>query len=183
MDHFESNSQGMLALTLWPEWAFAIVHLGKRVENRTWKAPRQHWGKRFAIHAGAHVGGRPGKRARDEGIEALQETAFGLNFAIDLHRSSGSMEVAPMLTVGRVFQRPTDAPFQRLVEPITLSAVVATARLGGCYRHSQDPWSAEGQWQWLLQDVEVLAQPIKCVGNRGLWPLPDHVQAALGVAA
>lgn len=30
----------MKALTVWPEWAWAIVHAGKNVENRTW-APGQ----------------------------------------------------------------------------------------------------------------------------------------------
>lgn len=40
------------ALTLHQPWAFAICHLGKRVENRTW-APSIPIGTRIAIHAGA----------------------------------------------------------------------------------------------------------------------------------
>ena len=27
----------MKALTIWPEWAYAITHLGKDGENRTWR--------------------------------------------------------------------------------------------------------------------------------------------------
>lgn len=40
----------MKALTLIQPWAYAIAHLGKDVENRTW-APPSNLG-RFAIHAG-----------------------------------------------------------------------------------------------------------------------------------
>jgi len=53
------------ALTLWPEWAWAIVHLGKRVENRTWK-PFLPVGTTFAIHAGKHLGGKPGAASARE---------------------------------------------------------------------------------------------------------------------
>ena len=42
----------MKALTLTPPWAFCITHLGKRIENRTWKPPQSLIGQRFAIHGG-----------------------------------------------------------------------------------------------------------------------------------
>ena len=42
----------MKALTLKPPWAFCITHLGKRIENRTWKPPQSLIGQRFAIHGG-----------------------------------------------------------------------------------------------------------------------------------
>lgn len=32
----------MLALTLWPEWAYAIGYLGKDIENRTRSQPSVH---------------------------------------------------------------------------------------------------------------------------------------------
>ena len=48
----------LLALTLWPEWAYAITHLGKDVENRDWeRLPTWLTGRYLAIHAGAHIGG------------------------------------------------------------------------------------------------------------------------------
>ena len=46
------------ALTLWPEWAWAIHHLDKRVENRGWPIPAGEW---FALHAGKSPTG-PGAR-------------------------------------------------------------------------------------------------------------------------
>ena len=39
------------AITLYPIWAWAIVHAGKMVENRSW--PTQYRG-RLAIHAGVN---------------------------------------------------------------------------------------------------------------------------------
>lgn len=42
----------MKALTLIQPWAWAIEHLGKRVENRTWAPPPRLVGQRIAIHAG-----------------------------------------------------------------------------------------------------------------------------------
>lgn len=42
----------MRALTLHQPWAFAVAHLGKDVENRTWRPPEQVIGVRIAIHAG-----------------------------------------------------------------------------------------------------------------------------------
>ncbi|MFA4971142.1 MAG: hypothetical protein WC683_00920 [bacterium] len=42
----------MLALTLWRPWDQAMVHGGKRVENRRWALPARHWGRPIALHAG-----------------------------------------------------------------------------------------------------------------------------------
>lgn len=42
----------MKALTLIQPWGWAIVHAGKRIENRTWRAPSKHYGQIIAIHAG-----------------------------------------------------------------------------------------------------------------------------------
>lgn len=42
----------MRALTLQRPWGYAIAHLGKRVENRTWTPPASMIGRRLAIHEG-----------------------------------------------------------------------------------------------------------------------------------
>lgn len=41
------------ALTLWQPWAYAVAHLGKRIENRPWKPWPSIVGKVVAIHAAA----------------------------------------------------------------------------------------------------------------------------------
>ncbi len=43
----------MRALTLTPEWAWAVCRLGKRVENRTWAPPASAIGTTIALHAGS----------------------------------------------------------------------------------------------------------------------------------
>lgn len=44
-----------LALTLRRPWAAAVVHLGKAIENRTWKPPVHAIGQLLAIHAGRNI--------------------------------------------------------------------------------------------------------------------------------
>ena len=74
------------AITLWPEWAYAIRHLGKDVENRgdtskrSYVALRGYVGERIAIHAGAYIGGRPDghgplKWRSSDGMRAMLYTA------------------------------------------------------------------------------------------------------------
>ncbi|WP_331728744.1 ASCH domain-containing protein (plasmid) [Streptomyces sp. NBC_01259] len=53
----------MKALTIRQPWAGAIAHLGKRVENRSWKLPAKQHGARILIHAGA----QPDKNATVNG--------------------------------------------------------------------------------------------------------------------
>lgn len=43
----------MKALTILQPWAHAIVHFGKRLENRSWAYPLTMKGSPIAIHAGA----------------------------------------------------------------------------------------------------------------------------------
>ncbi len=62
------------ALTVHPEWGFGIHYLGKRDENRGGPPPITLTGDDppwIALHAGKHIGGRPGKVAKREGLEAL----------------------------------------------------------------------------------------------------------------
>ena len=40
-------------LTLWQPWAYAVLHLGKRLENRPWKPWPSMVGPWFALHAAA----------------------------------------------------------------------------------------------------------------------------------
>jgi hypothetical protein len=42
----------MRALTLWQPWAWAVLHAGKRIENRTRPFPRKLLHETFALHAG-----------------------------------------------------------------------------------------------------------------------------------
>lgn len=53
----------MKALTVHPAWAWAFLHFGKDVENRSWYPRSLDVGEKFAIHAGAMK--RPAKTRDD----------------------------------------------------------------------------------------------------------------------
>lgn len=53
-----------IALTIWQPWAWAIIHAGKDIENRSW-APGVSLPQRLAIHAG--------KTFDDRAYEFLQD--------------------------------------------------------------------------------------------------------------
>lgn len=134
------------AITLWPEWAHAVAHLGKDVENRCWPPPRWLVGKRIAIHAGAHVGGRKGRVALHEGLDALR---------------------GMMLRAG-VTGRPNP-------DVIALRQIVATATVGEPVRDSPSPWAVPGEWHWPLLGVQRVSVPWQR-GAQGLWRLPEGVE-------
>lgn len=156
------------AITLWPEWAWAICHLDKMVENRTWPPPKAVVGTRIAIHAGAHVGGRKGEPARREGTGAML-----------------SMAVRAGWTLSEVFVREHEqfielrkgAPpvVEFTPSAIVTSAIVAHALLARIDEPQEvgehGGWYI-GEYGWRLEDVVVLPEPIPMQGAQGLWGLP-----------
>lgn len=148
-----------LALTLWPEWAWAICHAGKRVENRTWHpGARLAVGARLAIHAGAHIGGRPGADVASDAVDvvmAMWETGGPL-------RSND--------------ERRRLAACQR-------SSIVAVATIDVYDQEQRTWWDVPGQWHWRLRDIQVLDTPIPHRGAQGLWtPSPEALAALQAVA-
>lgn len=155
----------MKALTLWPEWAFAIAHLGKDVENRTWTPPKALIGQRIAIHAGAYIGGRRARVAVEEGAQALRDMARRAGVDISV--------VLPILACTwtsstRILQ---NEPWRST--PIVTRAIVATAVLAEVRRDSPSPWAVSGAVHWCLADVQVLSDPEPCSGRQGLWDAPE----------
>lgn len=148
------------ALTLWPEWVWAIANLDKRVENRGWPLPANMIGRRIAIHAGASIGGRKGAPATDEGLQAVAGMATVAGWTVTIDRTG-----ALFFSNGPTFK------VQRLAD-ITLSAIVCTAVLASCTEpspvHSDDGWYV-GEYGFRLSDVQVLPEPIHCSGAQGFW--------------
>lgn len=167
----------MLALTLWPEWAWAIAHLDKRVENRDWPADRALWGQRIAIHAGKHIGGRPARHATEVGCDTVWEVAQSLGWELGVYDDHpggvGVISGPPVGFPGREIWTP------RSVE-IATSAIVAIARLVGCYRGLRERWADPEAWGWKLEDVVTLAEPVTGVrGFQKLWTLSAADEAAV----
>lgn len=178
------------ALTIWPEWAFAICHLEKRIENRSWRPPASLVGKRMAIHAGAHLGGRKGRVAAVQGLEAVRYTLRNLPPPLDHLGPLDSYTLSGFPYQTPQWIRVTDRAGQggeesRVTERIDIvtGAVVATAVVAGLVDdrpalrknrgellgRSIPPWAVPDQVWWMLTDVEVLAEPVPCKGSQGLW--------------
>lgn len=162
------------ALSVWPEWPWAMIHLDKDLENRGQDIPRTMRGVRFALHAGAHIGGRPGKNARIDGIAGMLQTAAesALWSVCPARDPDGHSYVA--LTKG-------DKVVKLDAAKIVTSAIVATVVVRETLRPMDRPkraWHVPGQWGWQLADLQVLETPIPCGGMQGFWPLSRVLEAA-----
>lgn len=169
----------MYALTLHPHWAWAMVNLGKRVENRPWKPAAHHIGTRIAIHAGRWPGGAMTSRDSQAGIARMIAAAAraGWDYQAPSGNLCGTFQTSRAL---RVFTSP---PAGCIVAVATLR-YVTTANLA-------DPWVETQCYHWVLDDVERLkGGPIPCRGKQRLWRMSaaqrDSVlrgcSAATGVA-
>ena len=141
----------MRALTLTPEWAWAVCHLGKRVENRTWATPNALLGKLIALHAG--------KAAPDWD-------------AVDLMAGCDRWQVDRL---SHTYRKPGVTLTAPARAELVRGAIVATVRLVRCRVVSQADavgWEC-GPYCWDLDDLRVLTRPVPCNGALGLWRLPD----------
>lgn len=183
----------MLALTLWPEWAWAIdlpkedgtgYHpLAKRVENREWEIPLSQW---IALHAGKYIGGRKGRVASDEGCESVslmgQRAGFQTQCITDrkdgglviLHPFVGSWGVATALSVHDGL----------IMRPIVTSAIIGLFRVTRYVEPGDNRPLPDGIRGWKVPDAvgnvfeyKRLNSPVPCVGHQKLWTLPDNILA------
>ena len=160
------------ALTLWPEWAWAIVNLDKRIENRDWMIPVGEW---FALHAGKSVGGRPGLSAEREGVKDVcvmsRSTGWTPSF-------TGEMGQSWSIT----FRRRTESVVMHDPRcgmdggnPIRTSAIVGLFRVTNHHRlYDMRPWQASG-FVGNAFDFHPLREPVPCKGAQGLWTVPADV--------
>lgn len=150
-------------LTLTHPWPAAILLMGKRIENRTWR-PRQA-GIFLALH-----GGRAPKapRAGADGSRAWQD--FGASCAhINTHLiRRGHVPRDPL----RPYVTPTEPGRGRIDWPrLIWPGIVGVARLEGVWNDPSDPWAASGQEHWHLSGVTAFEHAIPTTGGLGLWHL------------
>lgn len=173
----------MRALTVWPEWAWAICFLMKDVENRSWQAPETSWGHRLAIHAGMAIGGRFRAESRSQEIwgalEPLIQMASRAGYCCERVNEEGSGRPSAI----RFGIPGVDASLRVMnIQHMARGAVVAVPILErSCWlehgdgRYVNGPvaskWSADGQFGWILGDTIVLSYPVRCRGAQGLWSL------------
>jgi hypothetical protein len=137
------------ALTVQQPWAWAIVHGGKDVENRT-----QAWSYRgpLAIHAGARVS--------DRGLESpLITQAFG-----DVMRADRPHELRVSALLGVVDL--VDVHEARMLDDES----------GCCDPWGEQEWHGRRHLVHLvLANPRPLERPIPCAGKLGLWTPPAEI--------
>lgn len=136
----------MLALTLKHPWPFAILRLGKRIENRAWRPPASllRPGDWFALHGGAVPTGR-------DDLEEIADVARGL-----------ISDCRPPLGPGE------DITLGDAIIP----GIFAVCRLGPVFTSSPDYWF-DGPFGWRLDDLVPLPEPVPCRGAQKLWSVPE----------
>lgn len=168
----------MRALTIWPEWVWAITRLGKNVENRSRTTHVLKPGDLLAIHAGAYLGGTQKYVKPSVSLYPVYEMAKRAGWRI-------GVEAAANEVVAYNVNRP-----ETIRDPIhkfVTGSVAAVATFGGVLNPSCVPCGFEKDWPWwdnlqhgyILENVTVLRKPIWCRGQQGLWTLPDDVEAAV----
>jgi hypothetical protein len=139
----------LLGLTLYRPWTWAILHRGKRVENRSWKPPERQLalGGLIAIHAG--------QRWDADGAAWIYD-----NFGARPPRGEGGLIVGVARLIGWRGPHGTNLQSDRRAE---VEAALAS------------PWFC-GPYGWVLGDVAAI-EAIPCKGALGLWRVPDNIAA------
>lgn len=161
----------MRALSIRQPWAWAILHAGKRIENREWRYPPSYRGP-LLIHAAKGC-------TRDE-LESAELTFKAAGAVVpSLASMPRGALVATARLVGARLTTLSGHAWDRgrcvwcdTTEPTSLEQVHGR-RLGLCAK--KDPWAVDGALGLLLADVRPLPEPIPWKGELGLFEVPDRV--------
>lgn len=157
------STEDRFALTIHPEWVWAILRLGKNVENRTWSAP-DIVGKWLVIHGGGAIGGRPmGKRGPSDFHRAcLQYVATMAERGGGIVLSEGELQAAPAHILKEA------------------RGIVAICQVEGFVQGDAAGWYVgKPAIGWQLRRVVRLPEPIRCLGQQGLWKVPSDLVAQI----
>lgn len=151
----------MRAITVRQPWAWAIIHGGKDVENRTRNIAGAYRGP-VAIHVALSIG------------DAAAWTAPNVQAALLAH----DVETDWPLTLGRIIG---------VVDLVDVHSGLNSERarlraVRSCYQPGKpwgpcSPWAMPDHHHLVLANPRPLAEPIPYKGRLGLWTLPDDVLA------
>jgi uncharacterized protein DUF4326 len=163
----------MKGLTLMQPWDYAHVHLGKRVENRTWRIPRD----RYALHTG---------QSRDMHGADFIEALTGQQIDWSKIVPSAIFAVCDIIQIVEI--DPTERPEQMSIQlRLDLRAADPDMQIIGPLRSGhakivpeQRKW-AFGPWAHVYEEktFRILPKPVPCKGHQGLWELPAPVWTAV----
>lgn len=162
----------MRALTLKQPWADAVCYLGKRLENRTRPPPRTLPATELiAIHAGMADSQKDHQATAHLAARALK---WGLGDVMPEVTTLGAV-VAVCRVVGWLDNSPF-SPMRRWVDG--MNTINHLECLSDHLEDQIERWF-DGPFAWVLEDVQVLAEPVPARGALGLWALPDDVERAV----
>ncbi len=163
----------MKALTLHPEWAWAITALGKDVENRLKKPPKTlKEGDLLAIHSGVSFGGRQKYIKNEHIFEPVEEKARRTGWRIGHNPAENGLLVYNV-------NRPDTLRIG--VHQIPKGSFVAVAEFYGFLNPLEVPCNSQENWPWWdslyfgwqLRNVVTLEVPVPCRGQQGIWNVPE----------
>lgn len=189
-------STDLLALTLWPEWAWAIdlpFLLAKRVENRGWAPPAELVGPAapwIALHAGKEIGGAAGAVHTVEGLSAVWSMAersgleaqvrFGGpldSWALRVWRGKRSVQAQ------NNWSRPNRPDVE--IRPIRTSAIIGLIRVVRVLRPGEEGdepgvrgWKVPDAYGWVFH-YRPLKSPVSAAGKQKLWKVDAATAAAV----
>lgn len=154
----------MRALTLIQPWGYAIEHLGKNVENRSWKPPDAMLGRYLAIHCGKKLDRETVEDLRADG-HTIDDAKVHLGAITAIARLAGWVE-------GEGF-------FDH--ERTVLGSRWCNGALGVPQSPEVDLSIVTSRWWagpigWVLDSVRPLRSPVPCNGALGLWTVPPQIE-------
>jgi hypothetical protein len=158
------------ALSIHQPWAWAILNLGKNVENRSWHPPHPMLGEPFLIHA---------SKAR-----AVGECTEAIWWMIDkgLLKYEGAWPGLDSVERGGIVG---SAVLESVIQPggLSSSRVYPSRRAARRpHEHADSPWYASGQYGLVL--AAVAPTPfVPCKGALGFFDVSPDVVKAAGLAA
>lgn len=143
-----------VALSLWAPWAFAILHLGKTIENRSLRGakrngfPRHYLGD-FWLHASLWPGS--GRKP----LSAYKQHELRAEFQSAFERSGHTKESFRVVTFGELDNM--------------RGKIVGRATVTGYVEESDSPWYVPGSLGIVVANPVALANPVEASGALGWW--------------
>ena len=162
-------SDTLRVLTVRQPWAWAIIHGGKDVENRTWNIAGAYRGP-VAIHAGLakfeqhNMASHALRAAHGTEVDAriLYGCVTGVVDVVDVHHADDCLE-ASVHSLARLYRLDPEA-FYALPDSGG-GGLVGRVRM--C-----SPWAQDERHHLILANPRPLPRPIPAKGRLGLW-IPD----------
>lgn len=163
----------MRAITVRQPWAWAIIHGGKDVENRSRNIAGSYRGL-VAIHAGLAI---------DEDYDRHDIGAAVGRLA---RANPGGSGLAQVAQYARDEQTPGNSIAERFGNRGAIIGVVELTDVhddctemveGFGHTPTCSPWAMSDHHHLILSAPIALPRPIPCKGRLGLWTLPDEISA------